>query len=103
MLFFFIAEFDRAVKIRKIAIYHFLISFLVPGIYRFKDEKFQIKKCLKRLSKSIKINNICDVMAGNFDEMKTGIDNNSSITYQNRPKLFRQKVHGLVQLLMQNI
>ena len=35
--------------------------------------------------------------------MKKWIDNNSSITHQNQQKLFRQKVHGLVQLLMQNI
>ena len=28
--FFFIAEFERAAKIRKIAFYRFLISFLVP-------------------------------------------------------------------------
>ena len=27
---------------------------------------------------------------------------NSSITHQNQPNLFRQKIHGLVQLLMQN-
>ena len=27
----------------------------------------------------------------------------SSITYQNQPKLFRQKVRGIVPLLMQNI
>ena len=29
---FFIAEFERATKIRKIAIYHFLIFLLVPDI-----------------------------------------------------------------------
>ena len=41
--------------------------------------------------------------AGYVDGMKKGIDNNSSITHQNQPELFRQKMHGLFQLLMQNI
>ena len=41
--------------------------------------------------------------AGRVDGMKKWIDNNSSITGQNQPKLFRQKVHCLVQLLMQNV
>ena len=31
------------------------------------------------------------------------IDDNSTITHPNQPKLFRQQVHGLAQLLMQNI
>ena len=31
------------------------------------------------------------------------MDINSSVTHQNQPKLFRQKGHGLVQLLMQSI
>ena len=35
---FFIAEFERAAKIRKIAIYRFLISLLVPELERFKEE-----------------------------------------------------------------
>ena len=30
--FFFIAEFERAAKIRKIAVYRFLISLLVPEL-----------------------------------------------------------------------
>ena len=30
--FFFIPEFERAAKIRKIAVYRFLISFLVPEL-----------------------------------------------------------------------
>ena len=33
---FFIAEFERAVKIRKIAVYRFLISLPVPELQRFK-------------------------------------------------------------------
>ena len=34
----FIAEFERAAKIRKIAVYRFLISLLVPELQRFEDE-----------------------------------------------------------------
>ena len=34
----FIAEFERAAKIRKIAVYRFLISYLIPELKRFKDE-----------------------------------------------------------------
>ena len=32
MKLFFVAEFERAAKIRKIAVYHFLISLLVPEL-----------------------------------------------------------------------
>ena len=32
MKWFFIAEFERVGKIRKMAVYHFLISFLVPEL-----------------------------------------------------------------------
>ena len=31
-MFYFIAEFERAAKIRKIAVYRFLISLLVPEL-----------------------------------------------------------------------
>ena len=41
---FFIPEFERAAKIRKIAVYRFLISLLVPEQKRFKEEQIQIKK-----------------------------------------------------------
>ena len=41
--------------------------------------------------------------AGHVDGMKKLIGNNSLIPLQNKVKLFRQKVHGLVQLLMENI
>ena len=34
---------ERAAKIRKIAVYCFLISFLVPELYRFKDQKVPAK------------------------------------------------------------
>ena len=34
---FFVAEFERAAKIRKIAVYRSLISLLVPELQRFKD------------------------------------------------------------------
>ena len=36
-MFFFIAEFESAAKVRKIAVYR-LISLLVPELQRFKDE-----------------------------------------------------------------
>ena len=42
--FFFIAEFERAAKIRKIAVYCLLISRLVPKLQRFKEEEIQIKR-----------------------------------------------------------
>ena len=32
------AEFKRAAKIRKVAVYRFLISLLVPELPRFKDD-----------------------------------------------------------------
>ena len=37
-MFFFIAEFERAAKSRKNAVYRFLISLLVPELERFKGE-----------------------------------------------------------------
>ena len=38
MKWFFIAEFERSEKIRKIAVYRFLISFLAPELQQFKEE-----------------------------------------------------------------
>ena len=38
---FFISEFERAAKIRKIAVDRFLISLLVTELKRFKDEHFR--------------------------------------------------------------
>ena len=38
MKYFLIAEFERVAKIRKIAVYRFLISVLVPELQRLKDE-----------------------------------------------------------------
>ena len=57
------------------------------------------RKCCRNQSKSIKFVTSC---AGHVDGMKKYIGDSPSITHQNRPKLFRQKVHGFVQLLMQN-
>ena len=37
-MFFSIAEFERAAKVRKIAVYRFLISLLVPELQQFRDE-----------------------------------------------------------------
>ena len=61
---FFIAEFERTAKIRKITVYRFLISLLVPELQRFKEERNQ--------SKSIKF---VTSYAGNVDGMKKWIDN----------------------------
>ena len=44
---FFIAEFERAAKVRKIAVYRFLISLLVPELLGYKEEQFQIKVAKK--------------------------------------------------------
>ena len=57
-------------------------------------------KLFRNQSKSIKFVTSC---AGHLDGMKKCIDINLSITHQNESKLVRQKVHGLVRLLMQNI
>ena len=51
-------------------------------------------------SKSIKIVTSC---AGHVDRMNKLIDNNSSITLQNQPEVFRQKADGLEQLLIQKV
>ena len=56
-MFFFVPEFERVAKIRKIALYRFLISLLVPELQGFKGEYFQIKsarKSCRNQSKSIK-------------------------------------------------
>ena len=60
--FFFVAEFERAAKIRKIAVYRFLITLLAQELQRFKEMSSSDKKCQKKVLKSIKINKICDVM-----------------------------------------
>ena len=61
----FIVLYESPLKIRKIAGYRFLISFLVPELSRFKDLKNNRKngtKNARSLIKSIKIDKICDVM-----------------------------------------
>ena len=67
---FFIAEFEKAAKIRKIAIYRFLISFLVPKFYKgLKMSSFRSKsgqKLCRSQSKSIKFVTSC---AGHGDGM----------------------------------
>ena len=53
------------IKVRKIAVYRFLISFLVPELSRFKDLKNDRKNGTKNARswiKSIKIDKSCDVM-----------------------------------------
>ena len=60
-----IASSESLVKIRKNAVYCFLISFLVPELLRFKDlENYQkiSKKNARSWIKSIKIDKMCDVI-----------------------------------------
>ena len=75
-MFFFIAEFERAAKIRKIAVYRFLISLLVPkAITVLKMSSFRSKsgqKLCRNQSKSIKFVTSC---AGHVDGMKKCVDN----------------------------
>ena len=63
----FIVVSESPLKARKISIYRFLISFLVPvpELLRFKDLKNNRKNSTKNARswiKSIKIDKICDVM-----------------------------------------
>ena len=61
----FIVLSESPSKVRRIAVYRFLISFLVPELLRFKDLKNDRKNGSKNARswiKSIKIDKICDVM-----------------------------------------
>ena len=61
----FIVPSESSLKVRKSAIYCFLISFLVPELLKFKDLKNHQKNGTKNgrsWIKSIKIDKICDVM-----------------------------------------
>ena len=51
-MFFFIAEFERAAKIRKNAVYHFLISLLVLSYKGLKVSSFRSKGA----QRAVKIN-----------------------------------------------
>ena len=65
MKFFIILVYESPLKVRKIAVYHFLISFLAPELSRFKNSKNDRKNGMKNARswiKSIKIDKICDVM-----------------------------------------
>ena len=56
---------ESPLKVRKIAVYRFLISFLVPELSRFKDLKNDRKIGTKNTRfwiESIKIDKICDVI-----------------------------------------
>ena len=62
-IFIFLSE--SPLNARKIALYCFLISFLVPELLRFKDLKNDRKNGTKNARswiKSIKIDKICDVI-----------------------------------------
>ena len=61
----FIALSKSPLKVRKIAVYRFLISFLVPELLRFKDLKNYQKIGTKNAwswIESIKIYKMCDVI-----------------------------------------
>ena len=61
----FIVLSESPLNARKIALYHFLIFFLVSELLRFKDLKSDRKNGTKNARswiKSIKIDKICDVM-----------------------------------------
>ena len=63
----FIVLSESPLKVRKIAVYRFLISFLVPELLRFKDLRKDRKnangtKNARSWIKSIKIDKICDVI-----------------------------------------
>ena len=61
----FITLCESPLKILKIAVYRFLISFLVPELLMFKDLQSGLKNGTKNARsgiKSIKIDKICDVM-----------------------------------------
>ena len=61
----FIALSESHLKVIKIAVYRFFISFLVPELLRLKDLKNYQKigtKNARSWIKSIKIDKICDVM-----------------------------------------
>ena len=61
----FIVLSESPLKVRKVAVYRFLISFLVPELLRFKDLKKDRKTGTKNAQSwinSIKIDKICDVM-----------------------------------------
>ena len=65
----FIALSESPLKVRKIAVYLFLISFLVPELLRFKPFFENLKnyqkigtKNARSWIKSIKIDKICDAM-----------------------------------------
>ena len=61
----FIVLCESPLNVRKIALYRFLISFLVPELLRFKDLENDLKNGTKNARswiKSIKIDKICDAM-----------------------------------------
>ena len=65
----FIALSESPLKVGKIAVYRFLISFLVPELLRFKDLKNYQNigtKNARSWIKSIKIDKICDVSDGHL-------------------------------------
>ena len=62
----FIVLSESPLNVRKIALYRFLISFVVPGVIKVKRLEKQPKKNGTKIARSwiklIKIDKICDVM-----------------------------------------
>ena len=70
----FIVLCESPLKIFKIAVYRFLISFLVPELLMFKDLQNDLKNGTKNARsgiKSIKIDKICDVMWWTSDSKRS--------------------------------
>ena len=66
----FIVLCESPLKILKIAVYRFLISFLVPELFMFKDLQNGLKNG-RSGTKSIKIDKICDVMRWTSDSKQS--------------------------------
>ena len=94
--FFYCWIFRRAAKIRKIAVYRFLIMsdlFLFQSSNGLQKSQNHSKKCSRKLSKSVKIHKICDVMCWTrwFDEK---LNSQIFINYSSEPSETFQRGHG---------
>ena len=69
-MFFFIAEFERAAKIRKNAVSLFLISLLVPELKGLKVSSFRSKSARKSCLNQSKSMNFVTSYTGHVDGMK---------------------------------
>ena len=67
---FFIAEFERVAKIRKIAVYRFLISFQFQSYESLKVSSFRSKGTLKSCRNQSKSIKLVTSRAGHVNGMK---------------------------------